>query len=220
MLIEVNKLWKTYGSGESKVDALRGIDFKIDEGELIAIVGPSGSGKSTFLHMLGAMDVPTKGDVIIKGQNISKLKSKQLTQFRLKNIGFVFQTFNLMPTLSILDNVALPLKLSDVPGKQANIKAKQLLENVGIETHKKRLPSQLSGGQKQRAAIARSLANNPDVILADEPTGNLDSENSEKIMQLFMEMNKKGQTIIIVTHNLELAKRCSRIMTIKDGIIG
>ena len=217
MLIQISNMSKTYGSKETLVDALKCVNLAIDRGEFTAILGPSGCGKSTLLHILGAMDTPGSGEIILEGNNLQKLSNRKLSDFRLKRIGFIFQTFNLIPTLTALQNVMLPMKLSGTPGNTARERSLQLLERMGLKDRSRHYPAQLSGGQKQRVAVARALANNPAIILADEPTGNLDSVNGEKIMDLFGELSNDGNTILLVTHNPELAKKTSRILYMKDG---
>ncbi|NHV45843.1 MAG: ABC transporter ATP-binding protein [Candidatus Verstraetearchaeota archaeon] len=193
--------------------------MKIRKGEFIAIVGPSGSGKSTLLNLLGALDRPTKGKVIIDGTDISKLKSNELAELRNKKLGFIFQTFNLIPYMSALDNVEVPMIASGIPPKERKERARKLLELVGLKGFEKNRPSELSGGQQQKVAIARALVNNPQIILADEPTGNLDSKSANEIIEILHDLNKKGVTIILVTHNLNLIKYCHRVFWLKDGLI-
>lgn len=218
MLIQINNLRKTYGSREIPVNVLNDVSFSVDKGEFIALIGPSGCGKSTLLHIIGAMDSPDGGDICLEGNNLQKMKNRELTYLRLHKIGFIFQTFNLIPTLSALENVMLPMKLAGTGRKQARDKAALLLEKVDMKDRMGHIPSQLSGGQKQRVAIARALANDPAVILADEPTGNLDSSNGEIIMNLFQSLNSDGHTILMVTHNTELADRAGRVIAMKDGM--
>ncbi|WP_336885177.1 ABC transporter ATP-binding protein [Caldalkalibacillus salinus] len=217
MIINVKNLWKTYGHGDTAVHAVRGIDLNIKEGEFIALMGPSGSGKSSLLHLIGAMDSPTEGEIIFKGEDYSKLNSKQETDLRLRRIGFIFQTFNLISSLSAIENVALPMKLAGISRKEANEKAKQLLGKVNLLDRLEHMPSKLSGGQRQRVSIARALANYPDLILADEPTGNLDSENGKLILDLLEKLHADGHTILMVTHDPELSERASRVVFIRDG---
>ncbi|RZN57158.1 MAG: macrolide ABC transporter ATP-binding protein [Candidatus Methanomethylicota archaeon] len=193
--------------------------MKIRKGEFIAIVGPSGSGKSTLLNLLGALDRPTKGKVIIDGIDISKLKSNELAELRNKKLGFIFQTFNLIPYMSALDNIEVPMIASGIPPKERKERARKLLELVGLKGFEKNRPSELSGGQQQKVAIARALVNNPQIILADEPTGNLDSKSANEIIEILHDLNKKGVTIIFVTHNLNLIKYCHRVFWLKDGLI-
>lgn len=217
MIIEIKDLWKSYGRGEAKVDALKGINLNINQGEFTSLLGPSGSGKSTLLHILGAMDKPTGGQVFINGRDIVTLNDRKLNDIRLKDIGFIFQTFNLVSTLTALENVILPMKLNGIRGKKAKEKALELLELVELKNRASHYPKEMSGGQKQRVAIARAIANEPSLILADEPTGNLDTENGERVMELLLKLNAKGHTIVMVTHNEELAKRTSRTLFMKDG---
>ncbi len=212
-------LWKIYKSGKIEYPALRGINMKIRRGEFIAIIGPSGSGKSTLLNLFGALDRPTKGKVIIDGIDISTLKSNELAEFRNKKIGFIFQTFNLIPYMSALDNIEVPMIASGISPKERKIRAKELLELVGLKGFERNRPSELSGGQQQRVAIARALINNPQIILADEPTGNLDSKSANEIIEILHNLNKRGVTIILVTHNLNLIKYCNRVFWMKDGLI-
>jgi putative ABC transport system ATP-binding protein len=217
MLIQINNLSKTYGNKETLVKALNGINLSVNKGEFVTLVGPSGCGKSTLLHILGAMDSPDEGEILLEGSSLQKLKNRQLTNLRLKRIGFIFQTYNLIPTLPALENVMLPMKLSGISRRIAREKSIILLEKMGLKDRLKHVPSQLSGGQKQRVAIARALANDPAIILADEPTGNLDSVSGEIIMNLLYSLNKDGNTIIMVTHNTELAGRVGRVVSMKDG---
>jgi len=218
-IITTIDLWKIYKSGKIEYPALRGINMKIRKGEFIAIVGPSGSGKSTLLNLLGALDRPTKGKVIIDGIDISKLKSNELAELRNKKLGFIFQTFNLIPYMSALDNVEVPMIASGIPPKERKERARKLLELVGLKGFEKNRPSELSGGQQQKVAIARALVNNPQIILADEPTGNLDSKSANEIIEILYDLNKRGVTIILVTHNLNLIKYCHRVFWLKDGLI-
>ncbi|WP_199613604.1 ABC transporter ATP-binding protein [Paenibacillus alkalitolerans] len=217
MLIKATNVWRTYGLGETAVHALRGIVLTVSQGEFIALLGHSGSGKSSLLHLLGAMDVPTRGEVIFKGEDIGKMNQRQLADLRLRCIGFIFQTFNLIPSLNALENVEIPMKLAGMKRKAAKEKAEYLLEQVHLADRSKHLPSQLSGGQRQRVAIARALANDPDLILADEPTGNLDSENGDLIVDLLLKLHQGGRTIVMVTHNPELTRDVSRIVYMRDG---
>ena len=217
-LIEVKNLCKVYGSGEAKVDALKDINLEIEQGEFVAIVGPSGSGKSTLLHLLGGVDKPSSGEVIIKGESIYKLKEKELSILRRRKIGFVFQFFNLIPVLTAEENIEMPVLLD---GNKIDKKyMDELLKLLGLETRRKHHPSELSGGQQQRVSIGRALANKPSVILADEPTGNLDSKNSKEILELLKYSAKKyNQTLILITHDINIAKAADRIITIEDGKI-
>lgn len=217
MLIEAKNLWKTYGAGEAQVNALQGVDLRVSAGEFVALVGPSGSGKSSLLQILGAMDTPTKGQVTLAGTDLSQLSRAQLADLRLRRLGFVFQTFNLLPTLTALENAAIPLQLAGTGSRNARVRARELLEQVGLADRLGHLPSQLSGGQRQRVAIARALANDPAVLLADEPTGALDSASGLALMAQLTELNRQGKTIVMVTHNLELARQAGRVLQIRDG---
>lgn len=219
-LIEVKNLCKVYGSGETKVEALKNINLNIEQGEFVAIVGPSGSGKSTLLHLLGGVDKPSSGEVIIKGESIYKLKEKELSILRRRKLGFVFQFFNLIPVLTAEENIEMPVLLDG--GKMDKEYKAELLKILGLEERKKHHPAQLSGGQQQRVSIGRALANKPSLILADEPTGNLDSKNSKEILELLKYSAKKyHQTLILITHDLAIAKEADRVITIADGeIIG
>lgn len=217
-LIEVKNLNKVYGEGEAKVEALKNINLTIEQGEFVAIVGASGSGKSTLLHLLGAVDKPTSGEVILKGQSIYSLKEKEISILRRRKIGFVFQFFNLIPVLSAEENIEMPVLLDgEIIDKEYK---EELLKLLGLENRRNHYPSQLSGGQQQRVSIGRALANKPSVILADEPTGNLDSKNSKEILELLKFSAKKyNQTLIIITHDLNIAKSADRVITIADGEI-
>ncbi len=217
--IELKKVSKTYEMGDSIVRAVQGVDLNIKSGEFVAIVGASGSGKSTLMNLVGALDLASNGDIFLDELNIEHLEESELAQIRGRKIGFIFQTFNLMPTLSALDNVALPMMFQGIDKEEREEKARKLLIEVGLEDRMSHLPGELSGGQRQRVAIARALANDPDIILADEPTGNLDSKTGDEILKMFIELNKKGKTIIVVTHDNELAKKAKRIIRIKDGKI-
>lgn len=217
-LIEVKNLCKVYGSGEAKVEALKDINLEIEQGEFVAIVGPSGSGKSTLLHLLGGVDKPTSGEVIIKGESIYNLKEKALSVLRRRKIGFVFQFFNLIPVLTAEENIEMPVLLDG--GKIDKEYLDELLKLLGLENRRKHHPSELSGGQQQRVSIGRALANKPAVILADEPTGNLDSKNSKEILELLKYSAKKyKQTLILITHDINIAKAADRVITIEDGEI-
>ena len=218
--MELKNVTKTYITGTNSFNALDGVNLKIYDGEFISITGPSGSGKSTLMHIIGLLDNPTSGEVILNGRNIAKLKEHQLAQIRNVTLGFVFQQFNLLAKTSSLDNVMLPLLYSDVPKKNRHKIALDLLQKVNLTDKMANTPAQLSGGQQQRVAIARALVNDPRIILADEPTGNLDSKSGVEIMKLFHELNKKeGRTIVFVTHDMDLAKQANRTIIIKDGKI-
>jgi len=212
-LIDIKDLRKIYSMGKVDVHALRGIDLKIEKGEFVALMGPSGSGKSTLLNMIGLLDTPTSGGIVVDGIDVSFLNDNQRADFRLKKMGFVFQFFSLLMELNSLENVALPMIMDERKYDRASL----LLELVGIGDRADHYPSELSGGQQQRVAIARALANEPAILLADEPTANLDTESSNQIVELFRELNGNGQTIIMVTHEHELGEKADRIIRIKDG---
>ncbi len=218
-LIKLEHVWKIYGEGEARVDALRGLNLDVKQGEFVAVLGPSGSGKSTAMHMLGVLDIPSKGRMLLDGKDVSYFNENELATIRGQKIGFVFQSFNLISTLSALENVALPLLFQRVPRKEALARATQLLERVGLGKRLGHRPSQLSGGEQQRVAIARALVNDPPIILADEPTGNLDSKNSAAIMSLLRDLHKEGKTIIYITHDQSLARFADRVVHIADGKI-
>ena len=217
-LIEVKNLNKIYGSGEAEVKALKNINLNIEQGEFVAIVGQSGSGKSTLLHLIGGVDIPSSGEVIIDGKNIYKLKEKELSILRRRKLGFIFQFFNLIPVLTAQENIEMPVLLDNekIDKKYMN----ELLRILGLEERKNNYPSQLSGGQQQRVSIGRALANKPSIILADEPTGNLDSKNSKEVLELLKYCAKKyNQTLILITHDINIAKSAERVITIEDGEI-
>jgi putative ABC transport system ATP-binding protein len=219
-MIECKKLTKIYKSGDTETRALWDVSFKIKEGEFVAIIGPSGSGKSTLMHMLGALDAPTSGEYLLNGKDISDLSDDELAIIRKKKIGFVFQSFNLLPRASVLRNIYLPLIYEETPREERYAMAKQALLKAGLnEERYHHLSNQLSGGQMQRVAIARALVNNPSLILADEPTGNLDSKTGEIILNTFKQLNKEGKTIVLITHERYIAEHADRIITIKDGEI-
>lgn len=217
-LIEVKNLNKIYGSGEAEVKDLKNINLNIEQGEFVAIVGQSGSGKSTLLHLIGGIDIPSSGEVIIDGKNIYKLKEKELSILRRRKLGFIFQFFNLIPVLTAQENIEMPVLLDNekIDKKYMN----ELLRILGLEERKNNYPSQLSGGQQQRVSIGRALANKPSIILADEPTGNLDSKNSKEVLELLKYCAKKyNQTLILITHDINIAKSADRVITIEDGEI-
>lgn len=218
-IIKLQNVSRYYKLGDEIIKAVDDIDISINKGEFVAIIGPSGSGKSTIMQLVGALDLATKGDIFLDGINIEHLGESELAQIRGKKIGFVFQTFNLIPTLTALENVMLPMVFQDIPFKKRKDRAKELLEKIGLAQRLNHLSNELSGGERQRVAIARALANNPDVILADEPTGNLDSKRGKEIVEMFLELSKEGKTIIIVTHDLEMARYASKIYKLKDGKI-
>ena len=216
-MIEVERLFKTYQMGSRKVSALDGVDFRIEKGEFVAIMGPSGSGKSTLMNLLGCLDLPSSGIYRLENLDIQHLKSNQLAEVRNRRIGFVFQSFNLLPRATALENTELPLLYGRVP-KSTEI-AFQALERVGLAHRAKHKPTELSGGECQRVAIARALVNGPAIILADEPTGNLDSVTGKEILDLFLELNQEGVTLILVTHEQEIAQQAKRIIQMRDGKI-
>jgi len=218
-LVELKNVSKIYKMDDVEVHALKKINMKIKEGEFLSIIGPSGSGKSTLLHLLGCLDKPTEGKIIFDGVDVSKLDDKKLSKIRAEKIGFVFQFFNLYPTLTAIENVELPMIIAEKYKKERKNRAKELLKIVKMEKRADHLPSQLSGGERQRIAIARALANDPLLILADEPTGNLDSKTGKEIADLLTELNEKGKTIVVVTHMLDIAKYAKRIIYLKDGEI-
>ena len=219
-LITLSDVKKSYKLGDDiLVEALRGINLQINKGEFVAITGPSGSGKSTLMHIIGILDQPTSGEVDLDGKNIAKLKEEELATLRNKYIGFVFQAFNLLPKTSAVENVELPLIYSKVGANEMRERSIQALKEVGLGERLDHTPNQLSGGQQQRVAIARALVTKPSIILADEPTGNLDSKSSQEIIDLLREINKQGNTVVLVTHELEIANEAKRIIQIKDGLI-
>ena len=217
-ILEIKNLCKEYGKGEIKVDALKNVSFDVEQGEFVAIVGPSGSGKSTLLHILGGVDTPTSGEVIISGTNIGKLNENNLAIFRRRQIGLIYQFYNLIPILNVEENMTLPILLD---GKKPDKKLlKDLVEKLGLKDRLKHLPNQLSGGQQQRVSIGRALINHPALLLADEPTGNLDSKNSKEIISLLRKFNRENnQTVIIITHDERIALSADRVITIEDGQI-
>jgi putative ABC transport system ATP-binding protein len=212
-------LWKIYRLGKIEYPALRGVNMRVRRGEFVAVVGPSGSGKSTLLNLFGALDRPTRGKVIIDGVEISALRSDELADLRNKKLGFVFQTFNLIPYMSALDNVEVPMIASGLTPKERRARAEELLALVGLKGFERNRPNELSGGQQQKVAIARALANDPQIILADEPAGNLDSKSADEVVEILHNLNKRGVTIIMVTHNLNLIKYCHKVYWMKDGLV-
>ncbi|MGC8924168.1 MAG: ABC transporter ATP-binding protein [Candidatus Micrarchaeia archaeon] len=217
--LELQNVSKEYVMGESIIHALREINLTIHMGEYISILGPSGSGKSTLLHILGLLDTPTKGKVFVEEKEVSRISDDERAYIRGKKIGFVFQMYNLVPSLTAIENVMLPMMIYDVPKDIREMRAYQLLEQLGMENRAHHKPNELSGGQRQRVAIARALANDPAVILADEPTGNLDSKSGDEVVEIFNELNKKGKSLIIVTHDNDVASNAKRIIRIRDGRI-
>ena len=217
-LLEVKNISKTYGSGETAVEALKNVSFSVGKGEFLAIVGESGSGKSTLLNMIGALDSPTAGKVIIDGKDIMEMKDNAATIFRRRNIGFIFQAFNLIPELTVEQNIVFPLLLDYQKPDQKYLD--EILKSLNLENRRKHLPSQLSGGQQQRVAIGRALITKPSIILADEPTGNLDSQNSSEVIALLKDAARRyEQTIIMITHNRVIAQSADRILQVKDGVV-
>jgi putative ABC transport system ATP-binding protein len=216
-LIETRDLWKTYVMGSEEIHALRGVSIEIERGEYVAIMGPSGSGKSTLMNLIGCLDTPSKGSYLLNGKQVSQMNDNELARIRNEEIGFVFQTFNLLPRATALHNVELPLVYAGVAGKVRQERAKQALEKVELSTRSSHRPNELSGGQRQRVAIARALVNNPSILLADEPTGNLDSKTGTEIMGVFARLHEGGNTIILVTHEPDIAAYAHRVISIRDG---
>lgn len=218
-MIQIDNLKKVYKNGEIEVEALKGVSFEVKKGEMLAIMGPSGSGKSTLMHLLGCLDHPTDGRYILDGKDVSDLNDDQLAEIRNNYIGFVFQQFNLLSRTSILHNVEVPLIYRGIKKRQRQQIARSLLERVGLGNRLQHYSNEISGGQKQRVAIARALVNNPSLLLADEPTGNLDSETGEEIMEIFHDLHDQGHTIILVTHEMSIARHAQRIISLVDGQI-
>src|ERR1700740_1202807 len=218
-LIETVDLWKTYVMGTEEIHALRGVSIQIERGEYVAIMGPSGSGKSTLMNLIGCLDTPSKGSYLLNGKQVSQMNDNELARIRNEEIGFVFQTFNLLPRATALHNVELPLVYAGVQGKDRNQRARAALDKVELTSRMGHRPNELSGGQRQRVAIARALVNNPSILLADEPTGNLDSKTSIEIMGLLEDIHKNGNTIILVTHEEDIAMHAHRIVRMRDGLI-
>lgn len=218
-LIQITNIKRDFALGNEIVYVLKGIDLEINKGEYVALMGPSGSGKSTLMNLLGCLDTPTSGSYILNGKDVSKMHDDELAEIRNKEIGFVFQTFNLLPRTTALDNVALPMVYAGFSKSERKVRAEEVLNQVGLADRMDHQPNQLSGGQRQRVAVARALVNNPSIILADEPTGNLDSKTSEEIMKLFGDIHKLGNTVIVVTHEEEVAAYAHRIIRLRDGLI-
>lgn len=218
-LIKISDIKRNFVLGNEIVYVLKGIDLEINKGEYVALMGPSGSGKSTLMNLLGCLDTPTSGSYILNGKDVSKMKDDELAEIRNKEIGFVFQTFNLLPRTTALDNVALPMIYAGFPKSERNKRATEVLVQVNLSDRMDHQPNQLSGGQRQRVAIARALVNKPSIILADEPTGNLDSKTSLEIMKLFSDIHAKGNTVILVTHEEEIAAYAHRVIRLRDGLI-
>lgn len=220
IVLELRNVQKVYKMDSVEVPALKGISLKVKGGEFVSIVGASGSGKSTLLNIIGALDSPTAGKVLLDGTDITDLRESEVARIRGKKIGFVFQTFNLYPSLNVFENIALPMRIHEFSDEEINYKVKSLVKLVGLEQRIFHLPAQLSGGERQRVALARALSADPSMVLADEPTGNLDTVSSKEIMNLLLDLNKKhGKTVVLVTHNLPLAKLADKIITLRDGLI-
>jgi putative ABC transport system ATP-binding protein len=216
-MIETRDLWKTYVMGEEEIHALRGVSIAVESGEYVAIMGPSGSGKSTLMNLIGCLDTPSKGSYLLNGKEVAEMNDDELARIRNEEIGFVFQTFNLLPRATALHNVELPLVYAGVPGKVRQERARQALEKVELTSRASHRPNELSGGQRQRVAIARALVNDPSILLADEPTGNLDSKTGNEIMGVFDRLHQSGNTIILVTHEADIAAYAHRVIHIRDG---
>lgn len=220
MILRLEHIYKDYNQEKFVVPVLKDVSFSVEEGEYVAIMGPSGSGKSTLMNIIGCLDTPTSGTYFLKGVDISGRSDSEMSKIRNKSIGFVFQNFNLLPKQSAVENVALPLLYSGVPRKERRERAKAALEKVGLEDRLEFKPTQLSGGQKQRVAIARAIVTKPDILLADEPTGALDTASGLQVMELFKQLNQEGMTVIMITHDPDIAAHAHRVMTIRDGILG
>ena len=219
-MIQVENVHKSYDLGETFVHALKGVSFNIEVGEFVSIMGPSGSGKSTLMNIVGCLDTPSKGTYLLNDRNVGNLNEEQLAGIRNEEIGFVFQKFHLLPRSSALENVALPLKYASVKQSERLTRAEEVLDKVGLSNRLTHKPTELSGGEQQRVAIARALVNSPSILFADEPTGNLDSKTGHQVLEIFKDLNKRGQTIVVITHEREIAEQSQRTITIKDGEIG
>ena len=218
-MINVDSVHKSYDLGETSVHALRGVTFSIEKGEFVSIMGPSGSGKSTLMNIIGCLDTPSEGTYFLNQRNVGQLDEEQLAGIRNQEIGFIFQQFHLLPRSTALENVALPLKYASVQRAEQLSRAEEVLNKVGLSGRLSHKPTELSGGEQQRVAIARALVNSPSILFADEPTGNLDSKTGKEVLEIFKELNGKGQTIVVITHEKEIAKQSQRTLTIKDGEI-
>ena len=218
-MINVNSVHKSFHLGETSVHALRGVTFRIEKGEFVSIMGPSGSGKSTLMNIIGCLDTPSEGTYFLNQRNVGQLDEEQLAGIRNKEIGFIFQQFHLLPRSTALENVALPLKYASVKRTEQLSRAEEVLNKVGLSDRLSHKPTELSGGEQQRVAIARALVNSPSILFADEPTGNLDSKTGSEVLEIFKELNEKGQTIVVITHERDIAKQSHRTITIKDGEI-
>ncbi|MAE96532.1 MAG: macrolide ABC transporter ATP-binding protein [Deltaproteobacteria bacterium] len=218
-VVALEEVTKTYFMGDNTVHALAGIDLRVTSGEFVAVMGPSGSGKSTLLNLLGCLDRPTTGAYVLGGRDVATMTDDELSTVRSDRVGFIFQSFNLVPSLTVLENIEVPLFYAGWPGRKARARSKELAVRVGLADRGGHRPNELSGGQQQRVAIARALANNPTIILADEPTGNLDSQTGEEIMDIIRELNAEGSTIIMVTHEDDVAEQARRVVTFRDGLI-
>lgn len=219
MIIKTNQLKRSFSLGSETVEALKGIDLEVSKGEFISIMGPSGSGKTTLMNIIGCLDTPTSGEYLLNNQSVNNFNDDELARIRNKEIGFVFQSFHLLAKNSALNNVLLPMKYAGADLEEAELRARHVLDQVGLSDRINHGPSELSGGQQQRVAIARALVNKPSMIIADEPTGNLDSKTGDYVMGLFKELNEEGQTIILITHEEDIANQSKRIINIKDGLI-
>jgi putative ABC transport system ATP-binding protein len=218
-IIRMEEIRKVYDTGKVKVEALKGISLEVRRGEFVAVVGPSGSGKSTLMNLIGCLDTPTAGRYLLGGEDVSEFERDELADVRNRRVGFVFQNFNLLPQITAFENVEMPLLFGGVPAKKRRERAEELLEKVGLADRMEHKPTELSGGQMQRVAIARALAMDPDIVLADEPTGNLDSSSGSDVMSLFTELWKQGRTLAVITHDIDLASRANRVVEIHDGRI-